>query len=66
MTLDESKMLAIASINMISGEVNDTDHIKISEIKSDTKKFEIVNNNDVKKLMDDVKKRYPSNEKSSS
>ena len=66
MTLDESKMLAIASINMISDEVDDTDHIKISEIKSDTKKFEIVNNNDVKKLMDDVKKRYPSNEKSSS
>jgi len=37
MTLEESKMLAISSINMVSDDAKGSEHIKISQIESDTK-----------------------------
>ena len=52
MTLEESKMLAISSINMISDDVSGSEHITISQIKSDTKQFEIVNKNQIAKLLE--------------
>jgi len=59
LTLEEAKMLATASINMVSGDVKGSDHIKISQIKSDTKKFEIVDRNQITKLMQSATEKYP-------
>ena len=62
MKLDEAKMLAIASINMINTDTESTDHIKISQIKSDTKQFEIVDGDEIKKLTQTTAQKY-QNEK---
>ena len=66
MTLEESKMLAISSINMISSDVKGSEHIKISQIKSDTKRFEIVDKNQITKLLQSAAEKYPTEEKHSS
>ena len=63
MTLEESKMLAISSINMISSDVKGSEHIKISQIKSDTKQFEIVDKNQIAKLLQSATEKYPPEEK---
>ena len=63
MTLEESKMLAISSINMISSDVKGSEHIKISQIKSDTKQFEIVDKNQITKLLQSAAEKYPTEEK---
>jgi len=62
MTLEESKMLAIASVNMLSGDEKDSDHIKISQIKSDTKHYEIVDKNQITKLLQSATEKYPVEE----
>ena len=59
LTLEDAKILATASINMISDDVNGSEHIKISQIKSDTKKFEIVDKNQIIKLMQSATEKYP-------
>ena len=58
MGLDEAKMLAIASINMINTDSKGSDHIKISQIKSDTKQFEIIDENEIKKLVQTTLQKY--------
>ena len=63
MTLEESKMLAIASVNMLSSDAKDSDHIKISQIKSDTKHYEIVDKNQITKLLQSATEKYPPEEK---
>ena len=60
MTLEESKMLAIASINITNENVKNSEHITLSEIKFDTKKFNIVNSNDITKLFESAKQKYPT------
>jgi len=65
MTLEESKMLAISSIKMISVDVKGYEHIKISQIKSDTKQFEIIDKEQVTKLSQSAIEKYPVEEKSS-
>ena len=62
MTLEESKMLAIASVNMLSSDAKDSDHIKISQIKSDTKHYEIVDKNQITKLLQSAIEKYPVEE----
>ena len=62
MTLEESKMLAISSINMVSNDVEGSEHIKISQIKSDTKQFEIVDKNQITKLLQSATEKYPVEE----
>jgi len=62
MTLEESKMLAIASVNMLSSDAKDSDHIKISQIKSDTKHYEIVDKNQITKLLQSATEKYPVGE----
>ena len=59
LTLEDAKILATASINMISDDANGSEHIKISQIKSDTKKFEIVDKNQIAKLMQSATEKYP-------
>jgi len=65
MTLDEAKMLAIASVNMVSKGTNGSEHIKISEIKSDDKQFVIIEQTQIAKLLESAKEKYPSDEKQS-
>jgi proteasome alpha subunit len=63
MTLEETKLLAIASINMINKGVKGSEHIKISQIKSDTKQFEIIDDHQISVLMELAIKKYPLEEK---
>ena len=58
MNLDESKELAIASINMTNDDSKDIEHIKISQIKSDTKQFEVINKNEIEKLAQTSAQKY--------
>ena len=58
MTLEESKTLAAASIIMVNEGTQDNDNVTISEIKSDTKQFNIINKNDVAKLVETAKQKY--------
>ena len=63
MTLEETRLLAIASINMINNGVKGSEHIKISQIKSDTKQFEIIDDHQISALMESAIKKYPLEEK---
>ena len=63
LTLEEAKMLAAASINIVSDDLKGSEHIKISQIKSDTKKFEIVDKNQITKLLQAAIEKYPVKEK---
>jgi len=63
LTLEEAKILATASIDMVSDDTSGSDHIKISQIKSDTKQFEIVDKNQVSKLLQSAVEKYPIKEK---
>ena len=58
MSLDESKELAIASINITNDDSKDIEHIKISQIKSDTKQFEVINKNEIEKLAQTSAQNY--------
>ena len=58
MNLDESKELAIASINITNDDSKDIEHIKISQIKSDTKQFEVINKNEIEKLAQTSAQKY--------
>jgi proteasome alpha subunit len=65
MTLEESQLLAISSINMTTDDATGSEHIKISQIKSDTKQFEILDNNQITKLLQTAIEKYPIEGKSS-
>ena len=58
MTLEESKVLAAASIMLVNENKENNESITISEIKSDTKQFVSINNNDVKKIIEIAKQKY--------
>ena len=58
MTIEESKILAVASISLMSEDVQSHEHITISEIKSDTKQFNVINKNEVSKLYESAKQNY--------
>ena len=58
MTLEESKMLAIGSISLVSENVKSHEHITISEIKSDTKQFHVIDKNEIAKLFKSAKQKY--------
>ena len=63
MNLDESKELAIASINITNDDSKDIEHIKISQIKSDTKQFEVINKNEIEKLAQTSAQKYQTEKK---
>ena len=58
MTLEESKLLAVASIMMVSENIQNNENVTISEIKSDTKKFNNINKNDITKMVEAAKLKY--------
>jgi len=58
MTLEESKILAVAAINLVSDDTNNSEHIKICQIKSDTKRFEIIDKNQITDLLRSATEKY--------
>jgi len=58
MTLEESKILAIAAINLVSNDADNSEQIKICQIKSDTKRFEIIDKNQVTDLLRSATEKY--------
>jgi len=63
MTLEESKILATAAVNLVSEDANSSEQIKVCQIKSDTKRFEIIDKNQIAKLLQSAKEKYPNSEK---
>jgi len=63
MTLEETKLLAIASINKVNKDVKGSEHIKISQITSDTKQFEILDDQQISGLTELAIKKYPIEKK---
>ena len=58
MTLEESKILAVAAINLVSNDTNNSEQIKICQIKSDTKRFEVIDKNQVTDLLRSATEKY--------
>ena len=63
MTLEESKVLATAAINLVNNDTENSEQIKICQIKSDTKRFEIIDKNQVTELLQSATKKYPIDKK---
>ena len=62
-TIDEGIVLAIAAIYLASEIKKGTEHIKISQIRSDTKQFEIITDEHLTKLAESTAEKYPTEEK---
>ena len=62
MTLEDSKILAIGSINLVNDNTQKYEHITMSEIKTDTKQFNIIDKNEIAKLLESANQKY-QNEK---
>jgi len=58
MTLEESKILAVAAVNLVSNDTNNSEQIKICQIKSDTKRFEVIDKNQVTDLLRSATEKY--------
>jgi len=63
MTLEESKILAVAAINLVSNDTSNSEQIKICQIKSDTKRFEVVDKNQVTDLLRSATEKYHTEKK---
>ena len=63
MTLEESKILAVAAINLVSNITTNSEQIKICQIKSDTKRFEVIDKNQITDLLRSAIEKYPIEEK---
>ena len=59
-TLDDAGALAAASIYIASEEKQDSQHIKMSQIRSDSKTFEIISEEQIKKYSQTASQKYPS------
>ena len=62
-TLEDAMMLAISTIQNSNESPNDVNSIKMSQVKSDTKEFEFIENKKIKELSDKAKAKYPSEKK---
>jgi len=63
MTLEESKILAVAAIYLVSNDTSNSEQIKICQIKSDTKRFEVVDKNQVTDLLRSATEKYHTEKK---
>ena len=63
LTIAEGSMLAIAAIYLSSEIKKGTKHIKISQIKSDTKQFEVITDEQLAKLAQSAIEKYPAEHK---
>jgi len=62
LTLEDAKVLAVASIHLTSSDKDEIKHIKMSQIKRDAK-FEIVSKEQIEKLSKIAKEKFPSEKK---
>jgi len=63
LTLNDAKTLAVAVINLVS-EVNEgVNHIKMSQVDSESKQFEFIDPTEIEKLIESAKTKYPSDTK---
>ena len=58
MTIEEAASLAIAAINLKSEEKVGVEHIKMSQVKADSKIIEHVSQNDLKKFDEAAKGKF--------
>ena len=63
LTLDDAKTLAVAIINLVSEVKEGADHIKMSQIDSESKQFKFIEGSEIKKLITSAKTKYPSDKK---
>ena len=59
-SLEDAGALAAASIYIASEEKQDSQHIKMSQIRSDSKTFEIISEDQIKKYSTVASEKYPS------
>lgn len=57
-TIDDAKILAVAAINQIAENTQDYNHIKISEVKNDTKRFHVLSDEEIVKIGQISKEKY--------
>ena len=58
-TLEEAATLATAAIYLASEEKEDTSHIRMAQIKTDSKQFEISTEEQIQKYATSAKEKYP-------
>ena len=63
MTLDESKILAAASIMLIDENNQNDENITISEINSQNKRFSVLEKNEITKIIETTKGKYQTENK---
>ncbi len=63
MKIDDAVMLAIATIQNSNEVQENVEHIKMSQIKTDTKEFEFINSEKIKQLAEQTKTKYPPEQK---
>ena len=63
MTFDDAMMLAISTIENSNEEPSDVKSIKMSQIKMDTKEFQFIDDEKIKKLSEQAKTKYPIEQK---
>ena len=59
-SLEDAGVLGAAAIYLASDVKDGTDHIKMCQIKSDTKQFEIISDEQISKFAQAAKEKYPS------
>ncbi len=62
-TLEDAGALATASIYIASEDKEGTKHIRMSQIKSDTKSFEIISDEQIEKFATIAKEKFPAEKK---
>ncbi|KFM20541.1 Proteasome subunit alpha protein [Marine Group I thaumarchaeote SCGC AAA799-D07] len=63
MSIDDGTVLAVASIYLASEIKNGIDHIKISQIRNDTKLYEILTQENIKKFAQSAMEKYQTEHK---
>ncbi len=57
-TLDDGCVMAAAAINLVSDNTSNSEQIKICQIKSDTKRFEVIDKNQITDLLQSATEKY--------
>ena len=59
-SLEDASVLAAASIYLASEDKEGTDHIRMAQVKSDTKQFEIITKKQIENFANLAKEKYPA------
>ena len=63
MSSEDAAMLAVATIQNSNEDPNNIEYVKMSQIKSDTKEFEFIDNTQIKKFAEGAKTKFPLTKK---